>query len=86
MGGCIEEMLSVTALLSAENVWLRPSEQRERVEAEEAHAKLASPHGDHLTLLKLYDAWRQAGKSTSFCHEHYVHARALKQAIEFFFC
>lgn len=38
------------------NPYLRPNSQRK--EADEAKAQFAHPHGDHLSLLNLYHAYR----------------------------
>lgn len=40
------------------NPYLRPNSQRK--EADEAKAQFAHPHGDHLSLLNLYHAYRSS--------------------------
>lgn len=40
------------------NIWLRPNNKRK--EADQAKALLTIPDGDHLTLLNVYNAWKQS--------------------------
>ena len=56
--GCSEEVVTVIALLSVDSVLFCPASQREKVAA--AHAVFHSPHGDHMTLLNIYSAYRAA--------------------------
>ena len=44
---------------------------------EEALSKLASPLGDHLTLLNIYDAFLEAGKTAEWCQEQFLNHRSL---------
>ncbi|KAJ7774724.1 P-loop containing nucleoside triphosphate hydrolase protein [Mycena metata] len=68
---CSNEMLTITAMLSVPNVWLRPNNQRR--EADAAKALLTVPDGDHLTMLNyLHDK--------NWTWQHYLSARALAQA------
>lgn len=55
---CSNEILSIAAMLSVPNPYLRPNSQRK--EADEAKAQFAHPHGDHLSLLNLYHAYRSS--------------------------
>ena len=53
---CSNEMLSIAAMLSVPNPFLRPNNQRK--EADEAKAQFTHPDGDHLTLLNVYHAYK----------------------------
>ena len=53
---CGNEMLSIAAMLSVPNVFVRPNNQRKQ--ADEAKAQFAHPDGDHLTLLNVYHAFK----------------------------
>lgn len=55
--GCSNEILSITAMLSVPNVFLRPREA-ERA-ADDAKARFAHQDGDHLTLLNVFHAFKQ---------------------------
>ncbi|KAF8641254.1 hypothetical protein AX14_009977 [Amanita brunnescens Koide BX004] len=58
---CSNEILTITAMLSVPNIWLRPNNQRR--EADAAKAKLTVPDGDHLTLLNVYNEYQQSWSS-----------------------
>lgn len=76
--GCSNEILSVSALLSVPQIFLRPREQARQ--ADEAKAAFAHVDGDHLTLLNAYHAWKQAGEDPDWAWERYLNQRALKSA------
>lgn len=78
--GCADEMLSITAMISAENLWIRPADKEDLEEAEEKRLKFASKFGDHISLLFVYDSWLEAGCSKGWCAENYMHDRVLKKA------
>ena len=59
--GCSEEVVTVVALLSVDSVLYCPASQRDK--AATAHLKFQSPHGDHMTLLAIYLAYRAAHDS-----------------------
>lgn len=53
---CSDAILSIVAMLSVPNVWLRPANARK--EADIAKKLLSVPDGDHLTLLNVYNSWQ----------------------------
>ncbi len=59
--GCSNEILSVTAMLSVPNCFVRPAEAKKA--ADEAKARFSHIDGDHLTLLNAYHAYKQNGMS-----------------------
>lgn len=76
--GCSNEMLSLAAMLSVPNVFLRPANQRK--EADMAKAQFTHPDGDHLTLLNVYHAYKANGGDKNWCWNNYLNARSLVQA------
>lgn len=76
--GCSNEVLTICALLSVPNVFMRPKEAQQA--ADEAKANFAHISGDHLTLLNVYHEYLRQNKDTNWCYEHFVNSRALKQA------
>lgn len=76
---CSNEMLSITALLSVPQIFVRPANNRKR--ADEMKQQFAHPDGDHLTLLNAYHAFKgaeSAGEDTrKWCHEHFLSFRHL---------
>lgn len=78
---CSNEILSLTALLSVPNVFVRPVTARKR--ADEMKEMFAHPDGDHLTLLNVYHAFKQPQAQQDpkkWCHDHYLSLRALQTA------
>ena len=59
---CSNEILSVAAMLSVPNVFVRPSQASQRQAADAARAEFAHPDGDHLTLHVLNE---QVAESTA---------------------
>lgn len=78
---CSNEMLSLTALLSVPQIFVRPTSARKR--ADEMKALFAHPDGDHLTMLNVYHAFKspQAQENPKqWCHDHFLSLRALQSA------
>ncbi|KAF2728732.1 P-loop containing nucleoside triphosphate hydrolase protein [Polyplosphaeria fusca] len=78
---CSNEMLSLTALLSVPQVFVRPANNRQR--ADEMKGLFAHSDGDHLTLLNVYHAFKQPTAQENpkqWCHDHFLSYRALQQA------
>ena len=50
--GCSDEVLTIVAMLSVENVYYRPKEKQ--AQADQKKARFYQPEGDHLTLLAVY--------------------------------
>ncbi|KAM5558395.1 putative pre-mRNA-splicing factor ATP-dependent RNA helicase DEAH2 [Rosa sericea] len=75
---CSNEILSVSAMLSVPNCFVRPREAQKA--ADEAKARFGHIDGDHLTLLNVYHAYKQNNEDPSWCYENFVNQRALKSA------
>eukprot|EP01105_Mastigella_eilhardi_P021513 TRINITY_DN5214_c0_g1_i2.p1 TRINITY_DN5214_c0_g1~~TRINITY_DN5214_c0_g1_i2.p1 ORF type:complete len:640 (+),score=177.02 TRINITY_DN5214_c0_g1_i2:435-2354(+) len=75
---CSNEILSIAALLSVPNVFMRPKEAARA--ADEAKAKFVHQDGDHLTLLNAYHAYKQAGEDQHWCYDHFLQQRSLRSA------
>ncbi|KAL8991465.1 MAG: hypothetical protein Q9169_007865 [Polycauliona sp. 2 TL-2023] len=78
---CSNEILSLTALLSVPQIFVRPASARKR--ADEMKALFAHPDGDHLTMLNVYHAFKspQAQENPKqWCHDHFLSLRALQSA------
>ncbi|KZP24231.1 P-loop containing nucleoside triphosphate hydrolase protein [Athelia psychrophila] len=75
---CSNEILTITAMLSVPNVWVRPNNQRK--ESDAAKALLTVPDGDHLTLLNVYNNYEQNKHDKNWTWTNYLSARALAQA------
>lgn len=75
---CSEEVLTVVSMLSVQNVFYRPKDKQ--AIADQRKAKFNQPEGDHLTLLAVYNAWKNNKFSNAWCYENFIQARTLKRA------
>ncbi|KAI3413612.1 Pre-mRNA-splicing factor ATP-dependent RNA helicase ddx-15 [Globodera pallida] len=75
---CSNEILSITAMLSVPQCFVRPNEVKRA--ADEAKARFAHVDGDHLTLLNVYHAFKQHREEPQWCYENFINYRALKNA------
>lgn len=75
---CSNEVLSIVAMLSVKNVFMRPK-GAERA-ADEAKAKFAHVDGDHLTYLNAYHAYKTSGENPRWCYDNFLDQRSFKQA------
>jgi ATP-dependent RNA helicase DHX8/PRP22 len=67
--GCSEEVLTIVAMISgATNVFYRPKDKQAQADAKKA--KFHQPEGDHLTLLAVYEGWKNSKFSNPWCHEN----------------
>ena len=78
---CSNEILSLTALLSVPQIFVRPPAARKK--ADEMKSHFAHPDGDHLTMLNVYHAFKSPQvqeNAKQWCYEHFVSLRALQSA------
>jgi pre-mRNA-splicing factor ATP-dependent RNA helicase DHX15/PRP43 len=78
---CSNEVLSLTALLSVPQVFVRPAAARKR--ADEMKDLFTHQDGDHLTMLNVYHAFKSPAAQENpkqWCHDHFLSYRALQQA------
>lgn len=78
---CSEEILTIVALLSVPNVFVRPALAKKR--ADECKMAFAHPDGDHLTLLNVYEGFigDHGGDGThKWCRDNFLSYRSLQLA------
>ncbi|KAF3836991.1 hypothetical protein F7725_004455 [Dissostichus mawsoni] len=75
---CSNEILSITAMLSVPQCFVRPTEARKM--ADESKMRFAHIDGDHMTLLNVYHAFKQNSDSNQWCYENFVNYRSLMSA------
>ncbi|PNF33382.1 ATP-dependent RNA helicase DHX8 [Cryptotermes secundus] len=75
---CSDEVLTIVSMLSVQNVFYRPKDKQAL--ADQKKAKFNQPEGDHLTLLSVYNSWRNNKFSNAWCYENFVQIRTLKRA------
>ncbi|KAJ1020455.1 hypothetical protein NDA13_005772 [Ustilago tritici] len=78
--GCSVEMLTIVSMLSVPTVFYRPKERME--ESDAAREKFFVVESDHLTLLHVYNQWRNNGYRDSWCTRHFLHPKTLRKARE----
>lgn len=77
---CSKEILTIVAMLEAQNVFYRPKEKQQQADAKKA--KFHQPEGDHLTLLAVYNGWEGSRFSNPWCFENFIQARTIKRAAD----
>lgn len=75
---CSDEILTIVAMLSMPPPFYRPKEKQ--TQADQKKAKFHDPHGDHLTLLNVYNGWKQNKFANPWCFENFIQARQMRRA------
>ncbi|KAI9537183.1 hypothetical protein NQZ68_027217 [Dissostichus eleginoides] len=81
--GCQDLLLPVAAMLSVENIFIRPGHPEKQKEADQQHKALAAKSGsmnDFATLLSVFQSCQSSDRPSAWCKDHWVHWRALKSA------
>ncbi|XP_062561030.1 ATP-dependent RNA helicase DHX33-like [Armigeres subalbatus] len=76
--GCFDEILTIVAMLSGENVFLNKSQQRDKQLT--AHSKFHAKCGDHITLLNVFNEFKSKSKPKQWCYENFLMERHLTHA------
>ena len=80
---CVEEALSIAAMLCVPPVWVRPpGSLKAREKARKRHMRFAVEQGDHLTLLNVYNNYTAtpAAEQRRWCIQHSLLHTPLTQA------
>uniref|UniRef100_A0A1A9W044 RNA helicase n=1 Tax=Glossina brevipalpis TaxID=37001 RepID=A0A1A9W044_9MUSC len=76
---CSEEMVSIAAMLSVNSaIFYRP--KAKIIHADTARKNFNHIHGDHLSLLRVYNQWVDTDYSTQWCYENFIQYRSMKRA------
>ncbi|TKS81314.1 putative ATP-dependent RNA helicase DHX40 [Collichthys lucidus] len=81
--GCEDLLLPVAAMLSVENIFIRPGHPEKQKEADKKHRALAAKSGgtnDFATLLSVFQLCKSSDRPSAWCKDHWIHWRALKSA------
>ncbi|XP_068440889.1 probable ATP-dependent RNA helicase DHX40 isoform X2 [Clinocottus analis] len=81
--GCEDLLLPVAAMLSVENIFIRPGHPEKQKEAGDIHRALAAKTGsmnDFATLLSVFQSCKSSDRPSAWCKDHWIHWRALKSA------
>jgi len=76
--GCSNEILSIVALLSVPQVFMRPKEAGRM--ADQAKKEFIHGDGDHITMLNAFHAFKQNNEDKDWCWNNFLQYRSLKNA------
>lgn len=65
---------------SVQTIFYRPKEKQAL--ADQKKAKFHMPEGDHVTLLNVFNSWKNNKFSNPWCYENFVQARNLRRAAD----
>ncbi|XP_004308683.1 PREDICTED: putative pre-mRNA-splicing factor ATP-dependent RNA helicase DHX16-like [Fragaria vesca subsp. vesca] len=78
---CSAEVISIVAMLSSGDASVFCQPRDKAVDADNARLHFQSEIvGDHIALLKVYNAWEETNYSTQWCHENYIRVRSMRRA------
>ena len=76
---CVEQIIVAIAMLSVgSSIFYRPKEKI--MHAENAHKNLSRPGGDHMTLINIFEEWKESGYRTGWCFDNFIQERSMKKA------
>lgn len=76
---CSEEIVTIGAMLSVNSaIFYRPKDKI--IHADTARKNFNHINGDHLSLLNVYNQWRDSDYSTQWCYENFIQYRSMKRA------
>lgn len=78
--GCTAEILIIVSMLSVPTIFYRPKGRED--EADSVREKFQVPESDHLTYLNVYNQWKQNKYSSTWCNDHFIHAKAMRKVRE----
>ncbi|KAG0354678.1 DEAH-box ATP-dependent RNA helicase prp22 [Gamsiella multidivaricata] len=78
--GCLDKAVTIVAMLSVEEPFYLPRKEEEQDAARTTHSQYYHHSGDHVTLLNVYEAWRDSDYSKDWCHHNYFNIRHLRLA------
>eukprot|EP01059_Diplonema_ambulator_P021087 TRINITY_DN3509_c1_g1_i1.p1 TRINITY_DN3509_c1_g1~~TRINITY_DN3509_c1_g1_i1.p1 ORF type:complete len:1010 (+),score=356.42 TRINITY_DN3509_c1_g1_i1:81-3110(+) len=76
--GCAEDITTIVAMIQVENIFYRPKDKAQQADSKKA--KFHQPEGDQLTLLAVYEGWKNNKFSAPWCVDNFLQGRSLKRA------
>jgi HrpA-like RNA helicase len=76
--GCGATAITLLAMMSCENLFVTPNDVRKK--ARKQHELFVDATGDHVTLVRVFEAYAAAGNKKKFCIRNFVSERALEYA------
>ena len=65
------QVLVIVSMLSVPAIFYRPKGREE--ESDAAREKFQVPESDHLSLLHVYQQWKNKGYSSTWCNTYFIH-------------
>eukprot|EP01105_Mastigella_eilhardi_P019921 TRINITY_DN4709_c0_g1_i1.p1 TRINITY_DN4709_c0_g1~~TRINITY_DN4709_c0_g1_i1.p1 ORF type:complete len:809 (+),score=232.62 TRINITY_DN4709_c0_g1_i1:211-2427(+) len=83
--GCANEMLTIVAMLSVENLFVRGYKKQQELAAMAAKQLFYETEqeyglGDHFLLLHVFEEWRRRGCDRAWCREFFVNSNGMHTA------
>lgn len=76
---CSEEILTIASMLTVNNsIFYRPKDKA--IHADTARVNFNIPQGDHLTLMNVYNQWKETNYSTLWCFTNFIQHKSMKRA------
>lgn len=72
---CVEAAVVIAAFLSQRTVFRAPVDKREEMMAKKQ--QFAHRESDHITLLRVYAAWKKAQDKRDFCHSNFINFESM---------
>ncbi|XP_055839542.1 probable ATP-dependent RNA helicase DHX35 isoform X2 [Episyrphus balteatus] len=79
---CSEEILTIIAMLQVQSVFSKPATGQGQIKQRIAKRNFEAAEGDLITLLNVYTAFVDNGRTKEFCGRYYLIYRSLKRAHE----
>ncbi|CAB5101195.1 P-loop containing nucleoside triphosphate hydrolase protein [Rhizophagus irregularis DAOM 181602=DAOM 197198] len=77
---CSKEVSTIVAMLSVEEVFFSPRNEEKLFEVNEKRKEFYHPSGDYITLLNIFEGYRDSGYDKDWCRDKYFNHRALSMA------
>lgn len=79
---CVQEAITIAAMLQVENIFVKPGRAEQKVNAERCRRKFSVLEGDHITMLNVYTGFIKSGNSSQWCQQNWLRYKGLCRAVE----
>jgi pre-mRNA-splicing factor ATP-dependent RNA helicase DHX38/PRP16 len=76
--GCVDEVLTVCAMLSVDNVFYRPKGREDECDA--ARERFYDTESDHVTMVNVFNQWRSHKFAKHWADRHFLLQKSLERA------
>jgi pre-mRNA-splicing factor ATP-dependent RNA helicase DHX38/PRP16 len=77
---CTSEIVTIVSMLSVPGIFYRPKERAD--EADACREKFMVQESDHLTLLNVYNSWKEHNYSDEWCLMNFIQSKSMRKARE----